>query len=168
MWVALLDEGCRLKSRVCSHITNGKLDELYVRGLSAGALGGKLLGAGGGGFMVFFCDPARQDAVRAALNLRQLPVRISTGGSEVLFADWRRHVRRIARTCVAHPAEPVSLLPRNESSAQARLRSATSRVIDLDLAVQRVARRVDHRAPNLMQHHSGRFIPAQPLMRSWH
>lgn len=64
---ALLHEGWCLKRSITDRITNGHIDALYQKALAAGALGGKLLGAGGGGFLLFFVPSERQEAVRAAL-----------------------------------------------------------------------------------------------------
>src|SRR5260370_41007407 len=59
----LLHAGWEAKRSLESSISNPVIDEYYERGLRAGALGGKLLGAGGGGFLLFFCEPARQAAL---------------------------------------------------------------------------------------------------------
>lgn len=64
----LLHESWRLKRKLADGISNSEIDDIYEAGLSAGALGGKLLGAGGGGFMVFFVDPS--SAAREALRQR--------------------------------------------------------------------------------------------------
>jgi D-glycero-alpha-D-manno-heptose-7-phosphate kinase len=63
----ILDESWKLKRGLASTITNDRIDEWYAQAREAGASGGKLCGAGGGGFMLFLADPSRQDAVRAAL-----------------------------------------------------------------------------------------------------
>ena len=59
--------------------------ELYAKGIAAGALGGKLLGAGGGGFLVFYVQPERQDAVRWAMrDLLYIPFQFEDGGTRVI------------------------------------------------------------------------------------
>ena len=62
----LLNESWQIKRTLTQNITNYSLDEIYEAGRSAGALGGKLLGAGGGGFMLFFVTPERRQELRAA------------------------------------------------------------------------------------------------------
>jgi D-glycero-alpha-D-manno-heptose-7-phosphate kinase len=79
----VLHEGWRLKHDLASGISNGRIDELYSRALEAGALGGKLCGAGGGGFLLFVVEPDRHDAVRAALSeLTELSIDPEVHGSE--------------------------------------------------------------------------------------
>jgi D-glycero-alpha-D-manno-heptose-7-phosphate kinase len=65
---ALLDEGWGEKKRMAEGITNERIDEVYAAAREAGALGGKISGAGGGGFMFFMCDPSRRFAVQDALK----------------------------------------------------------------------------------------------------
>ena len=64
---ALLDAGWRAKRTLASKISSSHIDASYSRALDAGALGGKIAGAGGGGFLYLVVPPARQEAVRAAL-----------------------------------------------------------------------------------------------------
>ena len=83
---ALLHEGWCLKRGITDRITNGYIDELYGRALVAGALGGKLLGAGGGGFLLFYVPGERQAAVRAALKeLREAPFSFESEGTSLLL-----------------------------------------------------------------------------------
>ncbi len=85
---ALLDEQWQLKRSLADGISTAALDAIYCRGRAAGALGGKLLGAGGGGFMLFYCPPERQPALREALaDLRPFPVRLESGGVQVIFFE---------------------------------------------------------------------------------
>lgn len=63
----LLDTTWRLKKGTGGAISTGSIDELYEKGISAGALGGKLLGAGGGGFLVFYVQPEHQKDVKECL-----------------------------------------------------------------------------------------------------
>jgi D-glycero-alpha-D-manno-heptose-7-phosphate kinase len=65
---ALLHEGWRLKRELADSVSNTKIDEIYAAGLDAGAVGGKLLGAGGGGFIVFLVEPHKRAAVRERLD----------------------------------------------------------------------------------------------------
>jgi D-glycero-alpha-D-manno-heptose-7-phosphate kinase len=84
----LLHESWKIKRTLTNKITNPTLDEIYEAGLSAGALGGKLLGAGGGGFMLFFVPPDRRDALRQRLKkLLCIPFALSTRGSHVVVYE---------------------------------------------------------------------------------
>lgn len=82
----LLDHTWKLKRQTGSAVSTNNIDELYARGMAAGALGGKLLGAGGGGFLVFYVQPQYQKAVREAMNdLLYIPFKFEDGGSRVIY-----------------------------------------------------------------------------------
>jgi len=82
----LLDEGWRLKRSLGFGITNGLIDDWYEAAKKAGAIGGKLLGAGGGGFLYFIAPPERHERIIAALgNPKTLPVSFDSQGSRVVF-----------------------------------------------------------------------------------
>ncbi len=82
----LLHDGWQRKRCLSSRVSTPALDEIYDRALRAGAVGGKLLGAGAGGFFLLYVDPENQDAVRAALSdLRQVNFRFDTEGTRVIF-----------------------------------------------------------------------------------
>jgi D-glycero-alpha-D-manno-heptose-7-phosphate kinase len=83
----LLDRGWQIKSKLAAGISDPKIDSYYSAAKNAGASGGKLLGAGGGGFLLIFCEPTKQAAVRAALGLREMRFRFSTEGSRILYQD---------------------------------------------------------------------------------
>src|SRR6266702_4270761 len=84
----LLHESWKIKRTLTQNITNNNLDEIYEAGRSAGALGGKLLGAGGGGFMLFFVPPERRKELRARLkNLLCVPFSFSNRGSHVVVHE---------------------------------------------------------------------------------
>ena len=86
----LLHEGWELKKQLAGKISNGVINEMYEAARSAGALGGKLTGAGGGGFLLLCCPYEKQDAVRAALkDLRELPYELERDGTKVIF-NYRR------------------------------------------------------------------------------
>lgn len=86
----LLDESWQLKKQLASRISNGKIDSLYQRARRAGAIGGKITGAGGGGFLLLYCPHDKQDAVRAALpELQELPFQLEQDGTKVIF-NYRR------------------------------------------------------------------------------
>ena len=80
----ILHNGWLLKKSLASNITNSFLDEHYDRALKAGAVGGKLLGAGGGGFLLFYCEPKYQNTVREVLGLRELKFNFDTEGSKIV------------------------------------------------------------------------------------
>ena len=81
----LLDKTCRLKRQTGGAITTNSIDALYEAGIAAGALGGKLLGAGGGGFLMFYVQPDKQEAVRTAMkDLLYVPFRFEDGGTRVI------------------------------------------------------------------------------------
>ena len=82
----LLDTTWRLKRQTGGKISNGSIDALYERGIKAGALGGKLLGAGGGGFLVFYVQPEKQNAVSEAMkDLLYVPFAFENGGTQILY-----------------------------------------------------------------------------------
>jgi len=82
----LLDLAWRLKRQTGGSITNGSIDELYEKGIKAGALGGKLLGAGGGGFLLFYVRHEKQESVRQALsNLMEVPFEFERSGTRVIY-----------------------------------------------------------------------------------
>jgi len=81
----LLDYTWRLKRQTGSAVTTDSIDGVYEAGLRAGAIGGKLLGAGGGGFLIFYVPKERQEAVRAAMDkLMYVPFRFEDGGTTVV------------------------------------------------------------------------------------
>jgi D-glycero-alpha-D-manno-heptose-7-phosphate kinase len=76
----LLDMTWKLKRQTGSLVSTGSIDELYNRGIEEGALGGKLLGAGGGGFLLFYVQPDKQENVRRAMSgLMQIPFKFEDG-----------------------------------------------------------------------------------------
>jgi D-glycero-alpha-D-manno-heptose-7-phosphate kinase len=82
----ILDHGWQLKRQLAGTISNRQIDTWYDRAIEAGASGGKLCGAGGGGCILFVVPPDRQDTVRAALSdLMEVPVRYEVHGSRVLL-----------------------------------------------------------------------------------
>lgn len=84
----LLHEGWKIKSTLTDKITNPYIDEIYEAARGAGALGGKLLGAGGGGFMLIFARPEDQARIRERLNkLLHVPFRFETMGSQTIFYE---------------------------------------------------------------------------------
>ena len=87
----LLHEGWEAKKSLESSISNSTIDEYYNRGIRAGALGGKLLGAGGGGFLLFFCEPHQQTRLREELSeLRELRFSLDPEGSKIVYIGGDR------------------------------------------------------------------------------
>lgn len=81
----LLDHTWKLKKQTGSAVSTNSIDALYEKGMQAGALGGKLLGAGGGGFLVFYVQPEYQEAVKDAMKeLMYIPFRFEDGGTRVI------------------------------------------------------------------------------------
>ncbi len=94
----LLDHTWKLKANLSPVVSTSDIDTLYQRGLQAGALGGKLLGAGGGGFLLFYVQPDKQEAVREALKeLVEVPFRFENGGTRVIYYTpeiWEKKSRK--------------------------------------------------------------------------
>ena len=87
----LLNQAWEIKKSLETSITNPQIDEYYSLGMQAGALGGKLLGAGNGGFLLFFCEPHLQNRMRAALpELIEVPFSLESEGSKVIFVGGDR------------------------------------------------------------------------------
>lgn len=81
----LLDHTWRLKRGIARHITTNSIDEIYQKALQCGALGGKLLGAGGGGFFLFYVEPDKQDSVKRGLkDLVYVPFVFENNGTRIL------------------------------------------------------------------------------------
>jgi D-glycero-alpha-D-manno-heptose-7-phosphate kinase len=81
----LLNDTWKLKKGTGNSISTGSIDELYDKGIKAGALGGKLLGAGGGGFLVFYVQPEKQEYVKNAMkDLMYIPFKFEDGGTRVI------------------------------------------------------------------------------------
>ena len=82
----LLNESWKLKRSLSSRVTTSEIDQMYATALEAGAIGGKLCGAGGGGFMLLFVPPRKQRLVRQALKrLLYVPFRFETLGSQIIL-----------------------------------------------------------------------------------
>ena len=82
----LLDESWKLKRTLSDKISSSHIDDLYAAAIRAGAVGGKLLGAGGGGFILFFVEPKKQQKVRTVLkSLLEVPIKFENLGSQIIF-----------------------------------------------------------------------------------
>ena len=84
----LLHESWQLKRSISKDISNDLIDDTYERARRAGALGGKLLGAGGGGFILLYVRPETQRTVRQALKgLVEVPFAFESGGTQIIYCD---------------------------------------------------------------------------------
>jgi D-glycero-alpha-D-manno-heptose-7-phosphate kinase len=82
----VLHESWMLKRELARGISSAELDELYETARTNGAVGGKILGAGGGGFFLFYCPPERQpDLVKSLSSLQHVPIRFEMQGTRTLY-----------------------------------------------------------------------------------
>jgi len=83
---SILNENWRLKSQLANEITDPQIDEWYRQGINAGATGGKLLGAGNGGFMMFYAPPESHEKIKKTLDfLRPMKFGFDRNGSQIVF-----------------------------------------------------------------------------------
>jgi len=88
----LLHEGWEIKRTLSSKIAPALINDVYDRARKAGATGGKLLGAGGGGFMLLFVEPERRAAVVRALDkLLVVPFQFERGGTQIVLYEAEQH-----------------------------------------------------------------------------
>ncbi|MCI0549857.1 MAG: GHMP kinase [Anaerolineae bacterium] len=87
---SLLHQAWTLKKRMAGQISNGTIDDIYNAARKAGAVGGKITGAGGGGFILLYAPHEKHHAIRNALGgLQELPFQLESDGSKVIF-NYRR------------------------------------------------------------------------------
>ncbi len=83
----LIDESWHAKKTLANGVTTPEIDEMYSRGINAGAIGGKICGAGGGGFLLLYCEKEKQHQVRKALEeFKELPFKFEAEGSKIILA----------------------------------------------------------------------------------
>ena len=83
-----MDHCWHLKKTLATGVTCDGIDSIYTKARLAGATGGKLLGAGGGGFFLFYCQPEKQDALRTALaKYREVPIQTEQQGSRIIYVE---------------------------------------------------------------------------------
>ena len=83
-----LHKGWEMKRSIGAGISYARIDDCYASARAAGAIGGKLAGAGGGGFLVLYCPQAKQAAVRAALSgLKEVDFQFDQAGARIAFAQ---------------------------------------------------------------------------------
>lgn len=92
----ILDRSWKEKRKLASNISDADIEEYYRAGIEAGALGGKVVGAGGGGFLLFYCERSNQSRMFQRMNelgLRELPFHLERHGSRTIYNqsnyDWR-------------------------------------------------------------------------------
>jgi D-glycero-alpha-D-manno-heptose-7-phosphate kinase len=91
----LLDHTWRLKRATGGKVSNSFIDEIYDKGIKAGALGGKLLGAGGGGFLLFYVEPdKRQNVLNALDNLMNVPFAFENEGTNIAYYNPETYIPR--------------------------------------------------------------------------
>ena len=84
----ILNEGWLLKRSLANSISNPLVDTLYEKGMSAGALGGKLLGAGGAGFVLFYCPEDKQESFRKQMSAyTEMPFKFENYGSKIIYMN---------------------------------------------------------------------------------
>jgi len=83
----LLHENWLLKRSLSNGISSSEIDALYEKAMRAGAEGGKLIGAGGGGFLMFFADPNKHDAIRKSIGLQEIKFDFEALGSRIIYAS---------------------------------------------------------------------------------
>ncbi len=94
----LLDETWKVKRGLTTQISNDTIDGLYQKAIEAGATGGKLLGAGGGGFLLFYVDKDKQDNVKEALtDCVYAPFEFESGGARVLYYKSEEYDKALAK-----------------------------------------------------------------------
>lgn len=94
----LLDYTWKLKRQMGVAVSTAGIDALYQRGIKAGATGGKLLGAGGGGFLLFFVRPEYQECVKKAMrDLLYIPFQFEDGGTRILYYSPEEYLERTKR-----------------------------------------------------------------------
>lgn len=94
----MLDYTWKLKRQTGSAVSTSSIDELYSKGIAAGALGGKLLGAGGGGFLIFYVQPEKQEAVKNAMKeLLYIPFKFEDGGTRVIYYNPEEYEMKVEK-----------------------------------------------------------------------
>jgi D-glycero-alpha-D-manno-heptose-7-phosphate kinase len=103
----LLNEAWLVKRSLSATVTNPEVEAIYARARGAGALGGKLLGAGGGGFMLLFAPPERHAEISHVLGgLVQVPFNFEFGGSQIIFFEPEKNHDHIEAQRAGRPLQP--------------------------------------------------------------
>jgi D-glycero-alpha-D-manno-heptose-7-phosphate kinase len=103
----LLHEAWEAKRSLASSVSNDEVDTLYSRARSAGAIGGKLTGAGGGGFLLLFASPDKHEAIRGELNeLIHVPVNLDFSGSQIIYYEAEQDYSAVEQSRAAQTIRP--------------------------------------------------------------
>jgi D-glycero-alpha-D-manno-heptose-7-phosphate kinase len=107
----LLSEGWQLKRSLSTVVSNSMVDRIYNEAISAGALGGKLTGAGGGGFLLLFVPHEHQNRVKEILSgLIYVPFKFESMGSQIIFFDPQEDYAELEREAAKRPIQPFQEL----------------------------------------------------------
>ncbi len=110
----LLHEAWKVKRSLSSEVSNSYVDDLYLQAIEAGAMGGKLTGAGGGGFLLLFVPPEKQEKVKEKLKkLIYVPFNFEFSGSQIIFFDRQEDFSELDRERVNRPKKPFQELELN-------------------------------------------------------
>lgn len=102
----LLHEAWQAKRSLSSRVTNSSVDEIYTQAMSAGSIGGKLTGAGGGGFLLLFVPPSKQRKVMEKLKkLIYVPFKFEFSGSQVIFFDPQEDYSAVEKVRAKQPIQ---------------------------------------------------------------
>lgn len=82
---SILNESWELKRTLAAGISNPEIDHAYETAMNSGALGGKLLGAGGGGFLLFYCEPDKQEQLRQSIGLKEFDFTFEQDGTSIVY-----------------------------------------------------------------------------------
>ncbi len=112
----LLHEAWEAKRSLSSRVSNYQVDEIYHEAMAAGAVGGKLIGAGGGGFLLLFVPPSKQQKVRERLNmLIHVPFKFEFSGSQIIFFDLEEDYSAEEKARAARPIQVFKELSEKRS-----------------------------------------------------
>jgi D-glycero-alpha-D-manno-heptose-7-phosphate kinase len=115
----LMDENWQLKRELSNKVSNSQVEAIYNDAISAGALGGKLTGAGGGGFLLLFVPREKQPTVRAKLrHLIHVPFRFEFFGSQIIFYDIEQDYAAVEKERARRPVESFQELQDIEAVAR--------------------------------------------------
>lgn len=111
----LLNEAWQAKRGLSASVSNAEVDGLYQRGLAAGALGGKLTGAGGGGFLLLFARPEHHSRIKAEFReLIHVPFKFDTSGSQIIYYEPDEDYTEVERTRASQSIKPFRELRPSE------------------------------------------------------
>jgi D-glycero-alpha-D-manno-heptose-7-phosphate kinase len=115
----LLHEAWQAKRSLSPAVSNSHVDEIYDQAISAGAVGGKLIGAGGGGFLLLFVPPSRQGFLKEALSkLVYVPFKFEFSGSQIVFFDREEDYSGLERVRSSQSIEAFRELDRLDNKSE--------------------------------------------------